>query len=190
MNYTDMIMLLQNRGVDLKKLDEGLKDSRQLHREIAERDVVLAYDSKLKRVVRIALSVKILISAEGRQLHEIGRTYAPCVAYPGGKTVTRVKEWSISETRKRRESVPDAAIRGLWEECKLAIRHDHLILFNLPDEIDTHESSVYAGILSSVCIQYVRLELPQMPWKGERTIDDGGVKIHTKWFDLRPNHST
>ncbi len=176
MQYADMLMLLRGRGVDTKN---WLKTPRQLHKEIEERDVVLAYDKKKRRLVRVAMSVKILIKAEGYQLHELKREYQD------GSVIEKLRPWSISETRKRHESVPDAAIRGLSEECKLVIRPDQLAYVLLPDEIDTHESSVYKGIVSSVCIQHVRLNLPCMPWKGARVIEDDGVKIYTRWLDLK-----
>lgn len=180
MQYADMLMLLQGRGVDTENFDKlSRKTLCQLHKEIEERDVVLAYDKKICRLVRVAMSVKVLIIAEGYQLNEVKREYR------NGSSIGKTKEWSISETRKRGENVSDAAIRGLREECGLKIRPDQLTILSLADEIDTHESSVYAGIVSSVCIQHVRLELPRMPWKGNRVIDDDGVKIHTRWSDLR-----
>src|SRR3989344_4031273 len=156
MHYPDMLMLLQGRGVDTKN---WLKSPRQLHKEIEERDVVLAYDPKIGRLVRVALSVKILIIAQGYQLHEVKREYQ------NGTVIEKVREWSISETRKRGEKVPDAAIRGLWEECDLIIRPDQLITFYRADEIDTHESSVYRGTVSTSLIQHIRLKLAEMPWK-------------------------
>jgi len=179
MSYRDMLTFLLGRGVDIDTFDSRSKKSlAQLHREIADRDVVLTYDKKNKRILRTAMSVKILIKAGGYQLHEVKRKYA------NGQVLEHLREWSISETRKREESVLDAAVRGLREECELDVRHDQLTPWHEYDVIDIHQSKVYEGITSCSVIQHVTLSLPERPW-GDRTIIDDGVEIFTKWFEYK-----
>lgn len=175
--YDEMLMLLKGRGINVDTFDQvSRKTLRQLHEEIEERDVVLGYDKKLGRVIRTALSVKVLIIAEGFQLLEIKREHRD------GTVIEKLKQWSISETRKRGELVFDAAVRGLSEECGLTVRPEELTEIRELREMNIHESSAYAGLMSAEFTDYVTLKLEKMPWQGDRVTTDHSVKIYTRWF--------
>lgn len=178
MTYEAMLQLLSEGGVDVENFDrDSRKTLRQLYEEIQSKDVVLFRDKQTGRIRRVALSVKIHIRTKGFALYEMSRTYRD------GTTLEQPKEWSISETRKRGESVTEAALRGLKEECNLTVTAEELEIEKLaaPDRIDIHESTAYKGLQSCVLTQDVGLTLPRQLWRDGLTIEDNGMKVFLAW---------
>ncbi len=194
MNYEEMIDLLRSGGIDVDTFDtRSAKSLSDLYKEIEDREITLHIHKD--RVTRVALTVKIMIVIGGieyiRQLKRV---------YPSGKEVVRKGFASITETRRRGESSYTAVIRGMQEECGIAIDETHIRIpspetrlylsenYGIDDpqqEVDEHESTVYEGLITIGHVEYFEVHLPSRPWPEDvRIIDDCGVKIHLEYWRL------
>lgn len=172
--------LLAKYDVSIDALNTGRKNFNDLCTEVQKKEATLIeYRGEL---LRYASSVKIIVDADGyRLLHQATR-------YTGEETFTeRVQEFSISETRIRGEYLQETAIRGLQEECGLAISPQDIDLesYLCLDGHDLHVSSVYRGLKSCSFNQWVRVKLPERPWtESSKVLDDVGKQIRVGWYRL------
>lgn len=180
--YVKMIALLKKGGIDTDTFNrKSCKTLYELFEEILHRDVVLAYVPQTGRIVRCAITAAILIRvpSERLQLLEVGREFIRTQ-----KRHDKIKEWSMSETKKSGEELNAAAVRGLREELGLEISPKQLEpLWLGGHEFPMYQSNTYAGLWSYTMIQRFLLELPKRPWpEMTRVVEDGKTKIYLKWF--------
>lgn len=181
--YGKMIALLEKGGIETATFDiRSRKTLRDLFEEIAHRDVVLAYVPPTHRVVRCAITVTILIRVPSQrlQLLEVGREFIRT-----NERHNKLKEWSMSETKKTGEELHAAAIRGLREELQLEVAPEQLKLAvpRRGHEFPMYLSNAYEGIWSYVMIQRFTLDLPEKPWpEMTKTVVDGTMRIYLQWF--------
>lgn len=177
-SFEDMLELLSSGGIDITDFDQrGNKTLKDLYKEVAERDVVLFKDPVSGRIVRHALSVKLIIKTSDAWLLETKRVYA------NGTEVQMIREWSISETRKRGEDALDCAIRGVYEELGVIVGDPTELKNRLVfDEETEHESKVYPGLLSRVVIRRFEWHMPRRIHEHGTIVRDGDVQIYLRWF--------
>ena len=179
----EMIVWLHDHDIDVVNFDKkGLKTIRQLWAE-HQREVVLRWDAAKERVLRVALTARVVLVVGDSVLREVKRVY------PRGEVLMK-DWWSISETRYKKESSPDAAIRGLRDECGLTVTESQLDgdkwagLAGEPPE--PYKSTTYPGIWTSAIPEWIEVRLDQRPWEDPPIIQDDGVRIHLAWDTYRP----
>lgn len=195
MNREGMLQCLRTGGMNVETFDEdGHKTLEELEMELDSRDITLTnevIDGRV-RAVRVALNVKVLVSSRIGTLCEVGRHFRPRVGY-NRSILWAFKTWGLSETRKRKETALEAAIRGFYEEHGLRIAKDKLRPLHGPDEPNTHDSTVYGNfsrcpLVSRVYSQFFALHQHE-PICGDGTIRDGHDLIFLKWMDLEKGTS-
>jgi hypothetical protein len=198
MTFESMIKLLkkgkdkEGKPLDLTRFGRpgtGTKSLEDLHNESLGLDMTL-YHIKERllgtagRILRVARSVKIYITAtEVTPTGVVEYKLVEVERRRDGILIGGPKPWSISETRKRNEQVPGAAIRGLYEELGLIVTADQLEFPLTPSDVpDLHESSVYPGILSLSLIQGLALHLTKrVGGKRMIIIKDNDTEVLLKW---------
>jgi hypothetical protein len=192
MDREGMLQCLRAGGVNVDTFDEdGYKSLDDLFREIVTRDVTLtnARINGRMRAVRTAFNVKVLVSSELGTLCELGRHYHVKDGYRR-PVLWAFKPWGLSETRKRDETIKEAAIRGFHEEHRgLVVSEDELRPLDGPDEPDTHDSTVYANtskvpVVSRVYTQYLAFHREAAICPSQDALPDGSDLIFVKWLNL------
>lgn len=128
----------------------GHKTSAHLLAEVNSTEVYLYRDETTGRIIRFALSGKLLIEDKesGWVFCEIAREY------PNGFKVSKIKKHGLSETRRKGEYYRESLMWGILEEMHIFVKPSELeefipqIVGNTIVRSEEHESSVYYGIVS------------------------------------------
>lgn len=176
----EMIDFLRKGGVDVDTFDQqSPKKLDELFAETKKREVILSNNYR-GRVCRIAMTVKVLLYAEGRYL--LKERYR---IYPNGRRVEKHDPGSFSETRIQGERSDETVIRGMREECGIEVTKKDLVL--IPDSPEMprrqeYESKAYAGLLTLAHVEWMAVTLPKRPWEEKyKFLEDNGTKIFVEW---------
>ncbi len=183
----DIVALLKLGGLSPRKMNrtrngkKPRKTFEDLCKEIQDRDVILTWDTELKRIVRHAVSCCLLIVSPQGVLLETLREYPN-----NGDRVRYTQPFSLRGTKRRDEDPLTGIVRETKEEVNIDVPKEEvreLTPFPTPNE---HESSVYYGILSRTLVYYFMWETDRILKKRFRPKKDNNTIVSVSWFKKRP----
>lgn len=153
-SYEDFLRLMSagktktGKPINLEAfMRNSAKTLRDLYEETQQRDVIVQRDPDTCRIHRISQNVTILVSNP-----EIFTTWLEVErAYPSGKRIKKLQEFTIRETRKRGETPEECALRGLQEELGFVPIGGEFKFWEEGGEIiSTYDSTVYKDVETHV----------------------------------------
>lgn len=183
--YDEMIAFLrqgrdaEGRPLDIENFDSvSPKKLAQLFEEQKNREVTL--ELRNGRICRLALTVKIILFAEGYMLKEKYRKY-------NGVEVVKNDPESYSETVIRGEDLFEAVKRGTWEEIGVRVDKSQIYFdsYTKPEKSAPYESRAYKGLQTIAHVVRFIVSLVERPWtERERMINDVGAEVCVVWVNV------